>query len=147
MLMIITEMHMWQYHIHQMALLANAIYNLDKEKNTVMAKNIVRITESELQNVIKEAATNILKEYWDDDRFEYENFSDEGNGGIEEYGSNISELLNGLGDSDSLHAVGEYVAENMDSIEKLQWFIEGLQAGMSGGSNYDYYQQNGIERN
>lgn len=109
--------------------------------------NVIRLTEADLHRIVRESASKILKEYWDDDRFEYENFSDEGNGGIEEYGSNISELLNGLGDSDSLHAVGEYVAENMDSMEKLQWFIEGLQAGMSSGSNYDYYQQNGIERN
>lgn len=110
-------------------------------------KNQVRLTEQEFKGLITESVQKILKEYWDDDRFEYDHFSDEGNGGIEEYGSNIADLLDGLTDPDSLHAVGEVVGEKIADAQKLQWFIEGIQAGMSGGSNYDYYQQNGIERN
>ena len=112
-----------------------------------MEKNQIRLTENEFRVLIKESVNKILKEYWDDDRFEYDHFSDEGNGGIEEYGSNIAELLDGLNDPDSVHAVGEVVGERIADAQKLQWFIEGIQAGMSEEGNYDYYQKNGIERN
>lgn len=109
------------------------------------------LNENYLKNVIRNAVNNVLKEGWNDDRFSYDNLTDEGNGGIEEYGMNISNLLNGLGgDPDSLHAVGETVGEKMDK-ESLKCFIEGLivvyKSDNKNGYYQDIYNDYGIERN
>ena len=110
----------------------------------------MELNENYLKNVIRNAVNNVLNEDWNGDRFSYDNFTDEGNGGIEEYGLNISNLLNGLGgDPDSLHAVGETVGENMDK-ESLKCFIEGLIVVYKSGENGNYqdiYNDYGIERN
>lgn len=132
-----------------------------------MEKKIIRLTESDLRNIVKKSIGRILKEGWNGDRFEYDHFSDEGNGGIEEYGHNIAHLLFGLGsDPDSLHAVGEEVAQCLISPsqngmkatdnkkeEILKPFIEGLIAVYKSGDNLlnpspqDIYDQYGIVRN
>ena len=110
----------------------------------------MRLNEQYLKSVVKDAVRHVLNEGWDGDRFTYDNLSDKGNGGIEEYGMNISNLLNGLGgDPDSLHAVGETVGENMDK-ESLKCFIEGLIVAYKTGKNGNYrdtYNNYGIERN
>lgn len=122
-----------------------------------MAKQIIRLTESDLHNIVKESAEKIIKEAWKDDRFEYDHLSDEGNGGLEEYGMNIANLILGLGtDSDSLHGLGEEVAQHIlnnggDETTKervLRPFIEGLIAWYKNpGDPNVVYQEHGIERN
>jgi hypothetical protein len=112
----------------------------------------MKINENKIHRIIRESVNKVVREGWDDDRFEYEHFTDEGNGGLEEYGMNIVELIEGLNDSDSIHGLGEEVAQYLDR-KKLQWFIEGLIAVYKSGqhlanpSPYDIYQQYGIERN
>lgn len=118
-----------------------------------MNKQIIRMTESDLHQLIKESVQRILED-WNGDRFEYENFTDEGNGGAEEYGVNIAKLVNGLGgDPDSIHAVAEEAAQHMDKEKVLKPFIEGLIAIYKSGENLlnpspqDIYDQHGIVRN
>ena len=122
-----------------------------------MNKKLIRLTESDLHRIVKESVTNIIKEVWNKDRFEYDHLSDEGNGGLEEYGMNIANLILGLGsDSDSLHGLGEEVAQHIlnnggDEMVKervLKPFIEGLIAWYKNpGDPNIIYQQHGIERN
>ena len=113
-----------------------------------------------MRRIADRVARSLINEAWKDDRFEYDHLSDEGNGGIEEYGMNIANLIGGLGkDSDSLHAVGEEVAQfiiNGDDADReivLKPFIEGLIAGYKSGPNFmnpspqDIYDQHGIVRN
>jgi hypothetical protein len=117
-------------------------------------RKLVRLTEGDLHSIIKTTVSRIINEGWNADRFEYDHLSDEGNGGIEEYGTNIANLLNGLGgDSDSLHAVGEETAQHLDKKNVLKPFIEGLIAVYKSGDNLinpspqDIYNQHGIKRN
>lgn len=124
-----------------------------------MKKEIFRLTESDLHGIVQSSVAKILRETWNNDRFEYDHFTDDGNGGIEEYGANIANLIDGLGsDSDALHAVGEEVAQILimknDGKERvLRPFIEGLIAGYKSGPNFmnpspqDIYDQHGIVRN
>ena len=92
-----------------------------------MSKKLIRLTEQDLRNIVNESVARILKEGWNDDRFEYEHFTDEGNGGAEEYGVNIAKLVNGLGnDPDSIMAVAEEAAQHMDKETVLKPFINGL---------------------
>ena len=126
-------------------------------KLAIMAKQIIRLTESDLHNIVKESAKKIIKEAWKDNRFEYDHLSDTGNGGLEEYGMNIANLILGLkSDSDSLHGLGEEVAQHLlnsgdDTMAKeriLKPFIEGLIAWYENpGDPNTVYQQHGIERN
>ena len=105
----------------------------------------------------RKTAKKPLGEGWNDDRFEYDHLSDTGNGGLEEYGMNIANLILGLGgDSDSLHGLGEEVAQHLlnsgdDTMAKeriLKPFIEGLIAWYKNpGDPNTVYQQHGIERN
>ena len=44
-----------------------------------MNNKLIRLTESDLHRIVKESATNIIKEVWNKDRFEYDHLSDEGN--------------------------------------------------------------------
>lgn len=107
----------------------------------------MRIDENIIKTAVRRTINKVLKEEWNDDRFEYDHLTDDGNGGIEEYGSNIASLLNGLGgDQDSLHAVGETVAEQMDD-GALRCFIEGLIVGLKGGDYQQTYNNYGIVRN
>lgn len=94
----------------------------------------MKISKNRINRIIKESVKKVVREGWDDDRFEYEHFTDEGNGGLEEYGMNIVELIDGLNDSDSIHGLGEEVAQYLDR-KKLQWFIEGLIAVCKSGQN------------
>jgi len=120
-------------------------------------KKIIRLTESDLHKVVKDSVKKIIKEAWKKDRFEYDHLSDEGNGGLEEYGMNIANLIMGLGtDSDSLHGLGEEVAQHIlnngdDETTKervLKPFIEGLIAWYKNpGDPNIVYQEHGIERN
>ena len=122
-----------------------------------MAKRIIRLTESDLHKIVKKSAKKIINEVWNDDRFEYDHLTDEGNGGLEEYGMNIAQLIVGLGsDNDAIHGLGEEVAqqilasgEDMETKEQvLKPFIEGLIAWYKNpGDPYDVYRQHGIERN
>ena len=112
----------------------------------------MRIDENIIKAAVRRTINKVLKEDWNDDRFEYDHFTDDGNGGIEEYGDNIASLLNGLGgDQDSLHAVGETVAEQMDEKD-VRCFIEGMIVALKGnkgkGTDYqDIYNNYGITRN
>lgn len=93
----------------------------------------------------------VLKEGWEDDRFQYDHLTDEGNGGLEEYGMGT--------DQDALHALGEQTAIEVMSIsgdgyksgnaeQRLKPFIEGLIAVYKNPNNpYDTYKKHGIERN
>ena len=116
-------------------------------------ENIIRLTESDLHDIIRESVKNVLNEGWVDDRYEYDHFSDEGNGGLEEYGVNIAQLINGMGsDSDSLHALGEEVAMHLangsDKEQVLRPFIEGLIAVYKNPKDpYSVYKSHGIKRN
>ncbi len=118
-------------------------------------ENIIRLTESDLHRIIKRSAERIIREGWTDDRFEYDHLTDEGNGGLEEYGMNIAALILGLGgDSDSLHGLGEEVAQSimrddkMNKEQVLKPFIEGLIAFYKNPDDpYSIYQEHGIERN
>ena len=119
-----------------------------------MSKKLIRLTEQDLRNIVNESVARILKEGWNDDRFEYEHFTDEGNGGAEEYGVNIAKLVNGLGnDPDSIMAVAEEAAQHMDKETVLKPFINGLIAIYKSGDNLlnpspqDIYNQHGIARN
>ena len=122
-----------------------------------MGNQIISLTESDLHQLVKESAEKIIKEGWADDRFEYDHLSDTGNGGLEEYGMNIANLILGLGsDGDALHGLGEEVAQNIlnhggDEMIKervLKPFIEGLIAWYKNpGDPNMVYQQHGIERN
>ena len=120
-----------------------------------MEKNnkVVRITESEVRSLVKQCVRNIMSEGWNGDRFNYENFSEEGNGGIEEYATNIAQLIAGLGgDPDSIHALGEEIAQLLDK-NIVQMLIEGLESVMQAGphltspSPQEYYDKKGIVRN
>ena len=119
-------------------------------------KKIIKISQEQIHEMVKTTIQNIIKEEWNGDRFTYNNFTDEGNGGIEEYGRNIADLLLGLGgDPDSLHAVGEETAENLlkEKEKTLKPFIEGLIAVYKSDHNtssktpQDIYNQYGIVRN
>lgn len=117
-------------------------------------KKIIRLTESDLHKIVKGSVKKIIKEKFNGDRFEYDHLSDEGNGGAEEYGVNIADLLNGLGgDSDSIMAVAEEAAQRMDKDRVLKPFIYGLIAVYKSGVNLmnpspqDIYDRFGIERN
>lgn len=119
-----------------------------------MAKKLIRLTEGDLHNMVKTSVQKILTEKWNGDRFEYNNFTDEGNGGAEEYGTNIAELINGLGnDPDSIMAVAEEAAQRMDKETVLKPFIHGLIAIYKSGDNLsnpspqDVYDQFNIVRN
>ena len=134
-------------------------------KLTIMAKQIIRLTESDLHNIVKESAEKIIKEAWNNDRFEYDHLSDTGNGGLEEYGLNIAQLIYGQGsDSDALHALGEETAQQLlamyngnpndmefgknDAETYLKPFIEGLIAVYKNPTDpYEVYKQHGIVRN
>jgi len=113
----------------------------------------VKLTESELHSIVKDAAIKVINEVWNKDRFEYKNFTDEGNGGAEEYGTNIADLIKGLGDPDSIMAVAEEAAQRMDKETVLKPFIHGLIAIYKSGehltnpSPQDIYNQYGIVRN
>jgi hypothetical protein len=122
-------------------------------KNDFIMKKIIRLTEGDLRNVIKKSVEKMIKEGWNNDRFEYDHFSDEGNGGAEEYGANIAELINGLGnDPDSIMAVAEEAAQHMDKENVLKPFIQGLIAVYKSGENLlnpspqDIYDKYGIVR-
>ena len=109
----------------------------------------IRLTENDIRNIVKRSVSRVISEGWNDDRFEYEHFTDEGNGGIEEYGHNIYSILEGM-DSDSLHAIGEEVASNFGENGKreLKCFIEGLISVYKNPKDpYEVYDKYGIERN
>lgn len=118
-----------------------------------VAENVVRITHDDIRRIVAESVSRIVED-WNGDRFEYENFTDNGNGGAEEYGVNIAKLVSGLGgDPDSIHAVAEEAAQRMDKERVLRPFIEGLIAVYKSGDNLmnpspqDIYDQHGIKRN
>lgn len=118
-----------------------------------VGEGVIRITHNDIRNLVRESVQKILED-WNGDRFEYENFTDEGNGGAEEYGVNIAKLVSGLGgDPDSIHAVAEEAAQRMDKERVLKPFIEGLIAiyksgeHLSNPSPQDIYDQHGIVRN
>lgn len=119
-------------------------------------RRTVRINEGYLRNVIRESVDRVLREDWKEDRYEYDHFQDEGNGGTEEYGLNMAQLIRGVGpDSDALHALGEETALKLIGMvgddgkdEYLQPFIEGLIAvHMNQDDPYDVYKSHGIVRN
>lgn len=123
-------------------------------------KNITRLTENDLHRIVEGTVKRVLKEGWEDDRFQYDHLTDEGNGGLEEYGMNIAQLIYGMGtDQDALHALGEQTAIEVMSIsgdgyksgnaeQRLKPFIEGLIAVYKNPNNpYDTYKKYGIERN
>ena len=119
-----------------------------------MSKKFIRLGQNDLRRIVNESINKVVNEGWNDDRFEYDNFTDEGNGGAEEYGTNIANLVNGLGgDLDSIHAVAEEAAQRMDKEGVLKPFIEGLIAIYKSGSNLsnpspqDVYDKHGIVRN
>ena len=117
-------------------------------------KKVIKLTEGDLHKIVKKTSNKLIKELWNKDRFEYKHFSEEGNGGAEEYGVNIADLLNGLGgDSDSIMAVAEEAAQRMDKDRVLKPFIYGLIAVYKSGANLmnpspqDIYDRFGVERN
>lgn len=112
-------------------------------------KKIVRLTESDLHNIIKETVNNILKETrldYDEDNFSGRHFKKLPDGYIENYDYYLDDPLNGSEIESELESDAYYEDKDLKDLEnEYSWDLFDKKPIANGVGGYYKVNKNGVE--